>query len=69
MSEQSVDAVIAVMRERFTSLNLIPVERAYIKASEWATVIAEIDRLRAALLRHACHCGPSDPDPNEHAPR
>jgi len=28
----------------------------------------EIERLRAALLEHACHCGRSDPDPEIHAP-
>ncbi len=27
---------------------------------------AEIKRLRSALLRHACHCGPTDPDPAVH---
>ena len=31
-----------------------------------AEIIAERDRLRAALLNHVCNCGPTDPDPSVH---
>jgi hypothetical protein len=41
----TAETVIATMRERFTSGNGIPVERAHIKADEWALIEAEFNRL------------------------
>lgn len=35
--------------------------------TEQQNVEAERNRLRASLLRHACICGPTDPDPLAHS--
>lgn len=37
------------MRLRFTSGNSIPVERAWLTATEWAELCTEIQRLRSGL--------------------
>lgn len=29
-------------------------------------LLQEVEELRSELLRHACHCGPTDPDPAVH---
>jgi hypothetical protein len=42
MTSKTVTEVLNVMSERFTSGNSIPVERAFIKRTEWDAVIAEL---------------------------
>ncbi|MCH8552934.1 MAG: hypothetical protein LAT62_13425 [Natronospirillum sp.] len=42
-------AAMRSIRNKFSSGNSVPVERAQVAAAEWSTVQAEIDRLQAKI--------------------
>lgn len=63
-TQMSIERVLSDMRERFSSANDVPVERAMIRRDEWDAVVAHIDRLagRVAASASLLYGAPHSPE-------